>query len=209
MLCCWATILFWLISFHSQIRATSPSLPRSCRVFPSSSKSLFSTTAWVAIPAWSVPGSQRVLSPIMRCHRIRRSCITLSMACPMCRAPVTLGRGIMMTKRFSLSSGKAAKALARSHFWVTASWKAAGSYCLGSSLDISGGPLGKDGRARKGAQCPGPTRASQPWERGKPGAPGERFPLPLRPKKVFLSIPLGPAGPFAGFPDLKQGGALP
>ena len=50
-----------------------------------------------AIPAWSVPAIQRVLSPRMRCHRIRRSCMTLSMACPMWSAPVTFGSGIMMT----------------------------------------------------------------------------------------------------------------
>ena len=47
--------------------------------------------------AWSVPAIHREMSPIMRCHRVSRSCMTLSMACPMCRAPVTLGRGIMMT----------------------------------------------------------------------------------------------------------------
>ena len=28
-----------------------------------------STTIWVAMPAWSVPGSQRVISPRMRCQR--------------------------------------------------------------------------------------------------------------------------------------------
>ena len=54
-------------------------------------------TAWVAMPAWSVPAIQSVLSPCIRCQRISRSCMTLSMACPMCRAPVTLGSGIMTT----------------------------------------------------------------------------------------------------------------
>jgi hypothetical protein len=35
--------------------------------------------------------------PSIRCQRMSRSCMTLSMAWPMCRAPVTFGRGIMMT----------------------------------------------------------------------------------------------------------------
>ena len=43
----------------AQIRATSVSRPMSCRVFFSSSKIRFSTTAWVAMPAWSVPGIHR------------------------------------------------------------------------------------------------------------------------------------------------------
>ena len=46
-------------SFQAQIRSTSASRPRSWRVFFSSSSSRFSTTAWVAMPAWSVPGIQR------------------------------------------------------------------------------------------------------------------------------------------------------
>jgi len=61
-------------------RATRASRPMSWRVFPSSSKSRFSTTAWVPIPAWSVPGIQSVLAPIIRCQRMRRSCMTLSIA---------------------------------------------------------------------------------------------------------------------------------
>ena len=50
-------------SFHCQILFTSSSLPRSWRVLPSFSKMFFSTTAWVAMPAWSVPGCQSVLQP--------------------------------------------------------------------------------------------------------------------------------------------------
>jgi len=87
----------WYWSFQAQIRSTRPSRPTSCRVSPSSSFSRFSTTAWVAMPAWSVPGIHRVLSPCIRCQRMSTSCMELSMACPMCRAPVTLGSGIMMT----------------------------------------------------------------------------------------------------------------
>ncbi len=80
MRCCWAMIRAWYWSFHCQIRSTRPSRPTSWRVSPSSSLSRFSTTACVAIPAWSVPGIQSVLSPSRRCQRISRSCITLSMA---------------------------------------------------------------------------------------------------------------------------------
>ena len=55
----WLRMRFSYSSFQAQIRATSASRPRSWRVFFSSSSSRFSTTAWVAIPAWSVPGIQR------------------------------------------------------------------------------------------------------------------------------------------------------
>lgn len=42
------------------------SRPISWRVFCSSFQSIFSTTTWVAIPAWSLPGTQRVVLPFMR-----------------------------------------------------------------------------------------------------------------------------------------------
>ena len=54
----WLRMRFSYSSFQAQIRATSASRPRSWRVFFSSSSSRFSTTAWVAMPAWSVPGIQ-------------------------------------------------------------------------------------------------------------------------------------------------------
>ena len=56
----WRRIMFPCSSFQSQMRWRKASRPRSSRVFDSSAKSFFSTTAWVAIPAWSVPGTQRV-----------------------------------------------------------------------------------------------------------------------------------------------------
>ena len=80
-------------SFHSQTRRTNSSRPSSCRVTPSAA-SAFSTTAWVAMPAWSVPQIQSVSKPAMRWARISRSWIVLFRACPMCRAPVTFGGGI-------------------------------------------------------------------------------------------------------------------
>ena len=43
-------------SFHCQTRLTNSSRPRSCRVFFSSLRNWRSTTVWVAMPAWSVPG---------------------------------------------------------------------------------------------------------------------------------------------------------
>ena len=76
---------YW--SFHFQMRSTSPSRPRSCRVFFSSSNSRRSTTACVAMPAWSVPGIQSVLKPCIRFMRMRMSCSVLLSAWPRWRAP--------------------------------------------------------------------------------------------------------------------------
>ena len=60
-------------SFHSQTRPKKASRPMSWRVFPSVLYSSFSTTDWVAIPAWSVPGTHRVWWPFMRCQRAMQS----------------------------------------------------------------------------------------------------------------------------------------
>ena len=43
-------------AFHCQTRSMNFSRPRSCRDRPSLASSR-STTFWVAIPAWSMPGS--------------------------------------------------------------------------------------------------------------------------------------------------------
>ncbi len=80
-------------SFHSQTRRTNSSRPSSLRLMPSAARA-FSTTAWVAMPAWSVPQIHIVSSPAMRRVRIRRSWIVLFSAWPMCSAPVMLGGGI-------------------------------------------------------------------------------------------------------------------
>ena len=79
-------------SFHSQTRSTNFSRPSSRRVVPSCS-SWRSTTICVAMPAWSVPGCQRTLSPCMRCQRVRMSISVCWNACPMCSVPVTFGGG--------------------------------------------------------------------------------------------------------------------
>ncbi len=90
----WLRMRFSYSSFQAQIRSTRASRPRSCRVFFSSSNSLFSTTACVAMPAWSVPGIQRVSYPCIRRHRMRISCSVLFSACPRWSAPVTFGGGM-------------------------------------------------------------------------------------------------------------------
>src|SRR5437870_7219398 len=50
-------------------RSTNLSRPRSNRVLPSLATSR-STTFWVAIPAWSVPGSHSAARPRMRSKRV-------------------------------------------------------------------------------------------------------------------------------------------
>ena len=81
--------------FHSQTFSRNFSRPRSWRDRPSAPMRR-STSIWVAMPAWSVPGCQRVLRPCMRRKRIRASMMALLKPWPMCRLPVTFGGGIMM-----------------------------------------------------------------------------------------------------------------
>ena len=73
----WLRIRASYSSFHAQIRRTSSSRPMSWRVLFSSLRSRVSTTAWVAIPAWSVPGIQRASYPCIRRQRIKISWIVL------------------------------------------------------------------------------------------------------------------------------------
>ena len=56
-------------SFHFQTSSTNFSLPRSCLEMPLSFFSLFSTTTWVAIPAWSQPGFHNTFFPFILCLR--------------------------------------------------------------------------------------------------------------------------------------------
>ncbi len=81
---------------HSQTRSTKASRPSSSRDVPSL-RSSFSTTACVAMPAWSNPGCQSVLKPRIRCQRMSASWIDPLSACPMWSAPVTFGGGTAMT----------------------------------------------------------------------------------------------------------------
>ena len=85
-------------SFQAQTRFRNSSRPRSWRLFFSVLLSSRSTTIWVAMPAWSVPGSHRVLKPESLFQRMRTSCSVAVSAWPMCSEPVTLGGGITMEK---------------------------------------------------------------------------------------------------------------
>ena len=84
-------------SRHSQTRSTKPSRPSSWRSTPSL-RSSFSTTDWVAIPAWSVPMIHFTRRPSIRCLRTSVSWIVLLSPCPMWSDPVTFGGGIAIEK---------------------------------------------------------------------------------------------------------------
>ena len=58
-----------------------------------------STTFCVAMPAWSVPGSQSARRPRIRSNRTSTSCTVLLRPWPMCSTAVTLGGGIMIDVR--------------------------------------------------------------------------------------------------------------
>ena len=85
-------------SFHCHTRLRNSSRPRSWRLFPSEALMPFSTTIWVAMPAWSVPGSQRQLKPLIRFHRMSTSWMDAVRACPRCSEPVMFGGGRTMQK---------------------------------------------------------------------------------------------------------------
>ena len=80
-------------AFHAHTRSTKRSRPRSWRVSPSAASSR-STTFWVAIPAWSVPGSHSTAYPCIRLRRTITSWSDMFRAWPMWRIPVTLGGGM-------------------------------------------------------------------------------------------------------------------
>ena len=61
----WVVMVLPLFSFHSHTFFTKASRPRSWRLIFCAS-SWRSTTIWVAMPAWSVPGIHTVLCPRMR-----------------------------------------------------------------------------------------------------------------------------------------------
>ena len=84
-------------AFHAQTRSTKASRPmrRGGRA-AARSMSWRSTTIWVAMPAWSVPGCQSTSLPRMRSKRHRMSCSVLLSAWPMWSEPVTFGGGITM-----------------------------------------------------------------------------------------------------------------
>ena len=53
-------------AFHSQTLATKASRPMSRRLMLPAAASWRSTTIWVAMPAWSVPGSHSTALPFIR-----------------------------------------------------------------------------------------------------------------------------------------------
>ena len=58
------------------------------------SASALSTLVCVAMPAWSVPSTQRVGCPCMRARRMQASWMVSFRACPMCSMPVMFGGGM-------------------------------------------------------------------------------------------------------------------
>ena len=97
-LCCWV-IIHPCFLFHSRVLSINFSLHKSSLVFHSSANAL-STLFWVAIPAWSVPGIQRVLYPDILFHLTNTSWIDSSRIWPIWRIPVTFGGGITIAKLF-------------------------------------------------------------------------------------------------------------
>ncbi len=65
--------------FQSQTFSTNSSRPKSSLVLPSTA-SCFSTTLWVAMPAWSIPGCHNTSYPCIRLRRVRASIMVCSSA---------------------------------------------------------------------------------------------------------------------------------
>ncbi len=83
-------------SFHCHTRSRNFSRPTSWRDFCSRRIRSRSTSIWVAMPAWSMPGIHMALAPCMRRQRMRMSWMVPPRAWPMCSEPVTLGGGRVM-----------------------------------------------------------------------------------------------------------------
>src|SRR5438067_12812483 len=123
-------------------RSTDLSRPRSKRVLPSFATSR-STTFWVAIPAWSVPGSHRASLPRMRSKRITTSWITLLRPWPVCRIAVMLEGGMTITYGSRGESTRAVNTPRTSHRWYSGRSTACGSYWGGSSKRAGGIPYNR------------------------------------------------------------------
>mmetsp|Transcript_83519 Transcript_83519/g.215090 ORF Transcript_83519/g.215090 Transcript_83519/m.215090 type:complete len:218 (+) Transcript_83519:2802-3455(+) len=92
----WSTMAEPFSSFHDQTRSRKASRPTSFRDVPSATNCR-STSIWVAMPAWSVPGSHSVRCPYIRWKRAITSSRLANIAWPMCSRPVTLGGGMGIT----------------------------------------------------------------------------------------------------------------
>ncbi|GJE41843.1 hypothetical protein AEGHOMDF_1012 [Methylobacterium soli] len=83
-------------AFQAQTRSTKASRPRLRRSGAPVSARRRSTTIWVAMPAWSMPGCHSTSRPRMRSKRTSMSCSVLLRAWPIWSVPVTFGGGITM-----------------------------------------------------------------------------------------------------------------
>ena len=92
----WLTMVPPLSAFQVHTRSMNLARPSWWRPGSCRSISWRSTTIWVAMPAWSVPGCHSTSLPRMRSKRHSTSCSVLLRACPMCSEPVTLGGGMTM-----------------------------------------------------------------------------------------------------------------
>ena len=125
-LCSCSVIVASYSSFHCCTRFTKASRPNSVRCCPWAN-SRFSTTVWVAIPAWSVPGIHRTSYPRMRWCRAKMSWSVLLNACPRCRAAVTFGGGIS-----SVYAGRSVVGSACPTFAASQASRTEGSCSLGT-----------------------------------------------------------------------------
>src|SRR5215469_14044810 len=120
-------------SFHAHTRFKNSSRPRSYLVLRSSFLSAFSTCTCVAIPAWSVPGSQSTSLPSMRALRLRMSWMVLFSTCPMWSMPVTFGGGMTMENAGLMDFAFAVKHEFSCQNLYHLSSTACGSYAFGIS----------------------------------------------------------------------------
>src|SRR5256885_14767989 len=135
-------IVFPVSRTNAHTRSTNLSRPRSNRVLPSLATSR-STTFWVAIPAWSVPGSQSASRPRMRSKRINTSWITLLRPWPVWRIAVMLGGGMTITYGSRDESARAVNTPRPSQRWDRRRSTSGGSDVGGSSNLGCGIPYNK------------------------------------------------------------------
>src|SRR5256886_746012 len=125
---------------NAHTRSTNCSRPRSNRVFPSLATSR-STTFWVAIPAWSVPGSHSASRPRIRSKRINTSWITLLRPCPVWRIAVMLGGGMTITYGSRDESARAVNTPCSCQRRYSGASTSCGSYCGGGAEFGRGHPF--------------------------------------------------------------------
>ena len=108
--------------------------------------SIASTLVWVAMPAWSMPGTQQVWRPRIFSKRIRMSCSVLFRMWPRVSMPVTFGGGMTMVYGTLVLSTLPLKYPRSSHFLYHLASTSEGAYALdnvsslmdGLYLDVTG-----------------------------------------------------------------------